>query len=99
MKKIILAITMACAMNVYADYEDDVKAELKDPDSAQFKDVAGHEVEGAFIVCGRVNSKNGFGGYTGFKEFITVPGLTIIRGMEGITDEVFVGTWNRLCRN
>lgn len=43
-----------------------VKAELKDPDSAQFRGVKEYE-KGVF--CGWVNAKNSFGGYAGFGLF------------------------------
>ena len=44
---------------------------LKDPGSAQFKNVAP-----AFhgqAVCGEVNGKNAFGGYVGFRPFVVDP--------------------------
>lgn len=40
--------------------------QLKDPSSAQFKDVVLSHV----YVCGQVNSKNSMGGYVGFKHFM-----------------------------
>lgn len=46
--------------------KEKVAAELKDPASAEFKDL---QVIGATCVEGKVNSKNSFGGYVGFKEF------------------------------
>lgn len=47
---------------------------LKDPDSAKFKDAKimaivdsrGHR----YFICGLVNAKNSYGGYTGFKQYI-----------------------------
>jgi hypothetical protein len=47
---------------------------LKDPDSAKFSDMkilkASHS-DGSFtFICGRVNAKNSFGGYTGFQDFV-----------------------------
>ena len=44
-----------------------VKAKLKDPDSAQFRNL---QYTPPF-VCGEVNAKNSFGGYNGFERFIT----------------------------
>jgi hypothetical protein len=46
-----------------------VLGSLKDPGSAQFKDVMGSEVNGDFSVCGKINAKNAMGGYVGFKNF------------------------------
>lgn len=45
--------------------ENLTKWALKDPSSAQFSD----EEAGATVVCGRVNAKNSFGGYTGAKAY------------------------------
>lgn len=40
---------------------------LKDPDSANFKNI---KIDKDGFFCGDVNSKNSFGGYTGFYKFI-----------------------------
>lgn len=45
---------------------------LKDPDSADIRTHRGN--------CGEVNSKNGFGGYTGFKRFIASSAIVAIEG-------------------
>lgn len=45
-----------------------VLAALKDPNSADFKDVR-HVGEGR-ALCGQVNAKNSYGGYSGFKAFV-----------------------------
>jgi outer membrane murein-binding lipoprotein Lpp len=42
---------------------------LKDPDSAQFRDVAIVKSKAYTAVCGEINAKNGFGGYVGFQPF------------------------------
>lgn len=44
-----------------------ILSQLKDPGSAQFSD---EFVSSKKALCGRVNAKNGFGAYTGFKPFI-----------------------------
>jgi hypothetical protein len=43
-----------------------VKAQLRDPDSAQFK---GLRIKPDGAGCGWVNARNGYGGYTGFSVF------------------------------
>lgn len=44
---------------------------LKDPESARFGgQVAGRDSKGVIWVCGTVNAKNSFGGYTGIKPYI-----------------------------
>ena len=52
----------------FAALSSAVTADFRDPGSAQFKTI----VAGAkpTIVCGWVNAKNGFGGYTNFVPFI-----------------------------
>lgn len=40
---------------------------MRDPSSVQFRNIAFAESSGA--VCGEINSKNGFGGYLGFRRF------------------------------
>lgn len=53
-----------------------VRRSLKDPDSAKFEDEAALVFPGQGLVCmGKVNAKNGFGGYTGFQ------GYTYSRGV------------------
>lgn len=46
---------------------------LRDPDSAQFREVALVVYKGQAVVCGQVNGKNAYGGYVGFKPFIGGP--------------------------
>jgi len=64
-----------------------VKAHLKDPVSAQFGNIsASKDSKGQIYVCGLVNAKNSFGGYTGSKPFNGLlaeikPGI----GMFGVT--------------
>ncbi|MFW1796309.1 hypothetical protein ACG9Y4_11505 [Acinetobacter guillouiae] len=71
--------------------QESVKKLLKDPDSAKFKNMRG--------LCGEVNSKNSFGGYTGFRKFIGSPDLTIIEGENPEIDQVtFNDIWIRFCK-
>ena len=58
-----------------------VEKELKDPDSAQYQDthvyemmLIGDKVK-MYTVCGKINAKNGFGGYTGFHDFVATVGF------------------------
>lgn len=50
--------------------EAKVAAILRDPSSAQFRNV---EIRKSGAACGEVNSKNGFGGYAGFRQFVVTP--------------------------
>lgn len=51
-----------------------VAASLRDPGSAQFRDVK----SSGQAVCGEVNGKNAYGGYVGFKHFIVEAGEATI---------------------
>lgn len=46
----------------------EVRAQLKDPESARFELVAHYPSTGA--TCGAVNARNSFGGYVGFRGFV-----------------------------
>lgn len=74
--------------------KDKLKESLRDPSSAKYEDVAAHRVSsGGFVFCGKVNAKNGFGGYTGFERFIASP---VIVGTEGSIDG-FETVWTEFC--
>jgi hypothetical protein len=66
-----------------------VRASLKDPDSAEFRNIHG--------ICGEVNSKNGFGGMTGYKRYIGNSGIVAIEGENTATDQ-FEPVWQKFCR-
>lgn len=64
-------------------------ASLKDPDSAKLSDM---RRSGSF-VCGRVNSKNGFGGYAGNGTFsVDSAGEVLIAG-----ESVGLAVWSSPC--
>ncbi len=74
-----------------------VKLKLKDPSSAQFKDVYFHRgANNVPMTCGEVNSKNSYGGYNGYQKFISAgnPDLTFLE--EQVKD--FYTVWNRFCQ-
>lgn len=51
----------------------DVKGAMKDPDSARFGTIAASKNgEGTVTVCGYVNGRNSFGGYTGEVPFMGI---------------------------
>lgn len=83
MKKILLALVIPLVLAGCKPGEEkaislaksEVAANLKDPVSAQFRNVKvskmtdaedGHVVA---VVCGEINGKNGFGAYAGFHPF------------------------------
>jgi hypothetical protein len=51
--------------------KEKVTLRLKDPESARFADMhfATFKKNGELSVCGQVNAKNSYGGYTGFEKF------------------------------
>lgn len=73
-----------------------VAAQMKDPDSAQFRNfyVVKNDV-GGLIVCGEVNSKNSFGAMAGFGKFVWSPELTVHEESAGGAD--FAKVWNATC--
>ncbi|WP_299440255.1 hypothetical protein [uncultured Rhodospira sp.] len=46
-----------------------VRQKLRDPDSAQFRNIRIVEHTAGKLVCGEVNARNVFGGYVGFQLF------------------------------
>ncbi len=67
---------------------------LKDKDSAEFDDLQVHEK----FLCGRVNSKNSFGGYAGFSRFIS-GATTATTSIEqiGTDPKEFQQAWDLFC--
>jgi hypothetical protein len=66
----------------FSQFEDDelseriqgnVISKLRDPDSAQFRDLRLVRTDTMAYLCGQVNSRNAFGGYTGFQLFFASP--------------------------
>lgn len=57
----------------HSHIEEAVAAELRDPSSAQFRNI----MEGTETACGEVNAKNAFGAYTGFRKFTYRGGITL----------------------
>ncbi|MFD2755983.1 hypothetical protein [Comamonas terrae] len=65
--------------------------QLKDPDSAQFRNQKG--------FCGEVNAKNSFGGYIGFKRFIAGgENLIFMEDDKRLEAGAFQAAWEKFCR-
>ena len=75
--------------------EDAVRKKLREPDSAQFRAVSTHIAPSkkGLMVCGEVNAKNGFGGYTGYMRFVAAGNLAFV---ESETDMDTV--WAQVCQ-
>lgn len=50
--------------------QDTVRSKLKDPESAEFRNVQFYSGGPTPTTCGEVNAKNGFGGFSGYERFI-----------------------------
>lgn len=82
MKAAVLLAGVLVATPAVAQYDKFVReakaiaaAELKDPDSAKFRNLFVSRYDkyedGELILCGEMNAKNAFGAYVGFKPFMT----------------------------
>jgi len=73
-----------------------IKGNLKDPKSAEFRNVYFSKSGGVPMTCGEVNSKNGFGGFVGFQKFVSAgnPELTYLQ--EQVSD--FEVMWDKFCQ-
>lgn len=67
-------VVAACAAGDPAETaaREAVSAQLKDPFSAQFRNLRRHSPHTAGW-CGEVNAKNSFGGYVGWRLFSAIP--------------------------
>lgn len=73
---VMAAVVLAgCDNGQITEAKDQVRSELRDPDSAKFRSVTTKDN----TTCGQVNGKNGYGGYTGYKRFMYTPGLGGVR--------------------
>lgn len=72
-----------------------VKDKLKDPGSAKFRNVHYVHKRDTSVVCGEINARGGFGGYTGFEKFICggLPELTVFQSEM----DDFAELWNSVC--
>jgi|TARA_B110000211_G_C13875516_1_gene462738 hypothetical protein len=52
-------------------YLNSITYNLKDPDSAKFRNVIADEENTVF--CGEINAKNSYGAYSGYNKFYAIP--------------------------
>jgi hypothetical protein len=82
-----------------AKAEASVRTQLKDPYSAVFSDEKATGTGSVKLICGRVNAKNGFGGYVGNRRFLFFPGAgnaSIDTGVAKV-DQSFNVMWPSEC--
>lgn len=76
-----------------------VRATLKDPDSARFERIiASRNATGRIAVCGFVNAKNSYGGYTGMTPFNgEFTGAVFTPDLIGTTEDFIVRAIRERC--
>lgn len=82
-------------------HQERVKAQLRDPGSAQFRAVRLYKTMDPPVVCGEVNAKNGFGAYMGFTRFVSRGSLQVIEselGREVSEPDAMDEVWRQFCR-
>lgn len=75
--------------------EERIASRLKDPGSAQFRGSVVSRSGGVPVVCGEVNAKNGFGGYTGHQRFVSGGSVQVLE-TEMAAGEMD-GLWRKFC--
>lgn len=76
---------------------DLVRAGLKDPDSAQFRNERIVKFQGKSVACGEVNANNSFGGKAGYKRYVAA-GETAVVTEEVMEPAEFEKVWSQICR-
>lgn len=76
---------------------DLVRAGLKDPDSAQFRNDRIVKFKGKSVACGEVNANNSFGGKAGYKRYVAA-GETAVVTEEAMEPAEFEKVWAEICQ-
>lgn len=75
-----------------------IASRLKDPNSVKFQGVYfSHPAGFPPLVCGQVNAKNSFGGYSGFQRFISASTSELSFLESDMEKREFEKTWAKLC--
>ena len=86
------------ALNDLYPAETQLKQGLKDGDSAKFQNVNAyrHNMQGhtVYVFCGKVNAKNGFGAYDGYRRFVTT---SVVAAVDQGNDAEFDSLWQLYC--
>lgn len=109
MKKLIICLLMFMSANAFAAKpniievgKEMVRSELKDPDSAKFRNLTAYtnKKEGKWMVCGEVNAKNAMGGYHGYMLFIASEGGAAIDNSHDVVfSKMFKEIYKSNCRD
>lgn len=77
--------------------KEQIRTRLKDPASAQFRNVHFYSGGGVPVTCGEVNSRNSFGGYTGFERFIAAGSQLAVVESDMTTPSELDQVWDKFC--
>ena len=77
------------------EMQERVRHNLKDSRSAEFRNVHFSDRSGAPVVCGEVNSKNSFGGMSGFQRFVAAGDVQALEEQMGPGE--MDKTWAQVC--
>lgn len=88
MKRLVLGaflLGLVSCDSTIKDAEQLAASELRDPSSAQFRNVEKIvQPDGGTGVCGEINGKNAYGGYAGFTRFVVDGSRVLIEPSEVI---------------
>jgi hypothetical protein len=79
--------------------KDTIRGRLRDPGSAEFRNLRFYSGGDVPVTCGEVNAKNAFGGYTGFERFIAAGPNTDLAftASDFAAGDSIDNVWDRLC--
>ena len=72
-----------------------IRSDLRDPSSAEFRNVRFSRAGGVPAVCGEVNSANAFGGKAGFQRFVAAGEIRVLE--EQMEDGAMNEVWRQFC--
>lgn len=85
--------------SVIISARDKAVEQFKDPESASFRDEIIYRSNSSIpIVCGKVNGKNSYGAFVGFKRYLSYGDLNLIENVNGDNSPIFFDRyWNLIC--
>jgi hypothetical protein len=82
--------------NIIEAGREAVRATLKDPDSAQFRNEVVGEHDGMAVACGEFNAANSYGGKVGYQRYVMENRSSVL--LEESTDPlIFETAWVGTC--
>jgi len=92
----VTVATCGCSQDK-AHIHESIAQHMRDPSSLQFKEERLYSRLGETLICGKLNAKNGFGGYDGFRQFVATTKLFAVA--DGPEDPHFKSTTKEYCRD